>query len=273
VAEEPDRLRRALAAELGYLRQRSGLSGRALARELRVSQPTVHRIETGVTVPNLPTVRAWLDVTEAPTERRDPILAMAEALAARTVRWSELLSERPHLQDAVAEREAESVLVRNFQPTVIAGLLQTPAYARALMPLVDPSGKLDHEATVAARIERQRVLYEPGKRFEFLISESALRWSPGEGVMAGQRDRLTQLTELSTVEIAVLPFTAQVAAPWHNFVIFTRADDSRYVTTELIHGTQRIEAEADVTLYAALWERLWAAALRGPDATTFIREQ
>jgi hypothetical protein len=40
-----------------------------------------------------------------------------------------------------------------------------------------------------------------------------------EVVVTGQLDRLMQLAELPTVDIAVLPVGARVATPWHNFVI------------------------------------------------------
>ncbi|MCA1672296.1 MAG: DUF5753 domain-containing protein, partial [Actinobacteria bacterium] len=48
---------------------------------------------------------------------------------------------------------------------------------------------------VAARMQRQQVLYRTGKRFHFLIAESALRTRlcPPE-VMIGQLDRLVALS-------------------------------------------------------------------------------
>ena len=44
---------------------------------------------------------------------------------------------------------------------------------------------------MATRLARQRYLYEPGKRFEFLLTEAVLRFliTPPD-VMRGQLDRL-----------------------------------------------------------------------------------
>lgn len=254
------------------LRSLAGVSGRDLAKQVGVSQPTVVRIERAENAPSMPIVLAWLDATGAPAEAHERVIALTEAIHLQTVRWPTLLAGRNQLQDEVRERELESVLVQNFQPTVIAGLLQTTAYTRALLPLTDITGRLDHEATLAGRHQRQQVLYEPGRRFQFLIAESVLSWAPGEDVLAGQLDRLLQLSDLPAVDIAVLPTAARVATPWHNFVIHHVADsDASYVTTELIHGTQRLSDLGEVEMYRDLWDRLWAASSTAENAREIIR--
>jgi len=267
---EPSRLHRQLAAELAHLRSLSGLSGRGMAERAGTSQPTVVRIERAEAVPSMPVVRAWLDATAADPEVRDRVLALTDAIHVQTVRWPTLLTGRDHTQDEVQQREQESVLVRNFQPTVIAGLLQTPAYTRAILPLTSIDG-LDHEATVAARLRRQQVLYDVGRRFQFIVTEPVLRWEPADGVMAGQLDRIAQLADLPSVDLAVLPETARVATPWSNFVMHKTADGAVYVTTELTHGTQRIVAASEVERYEDLWTRLWSASATGDEAVRLIR--
>ncbi len=90
---------------------------------------------------------------------------------------------------------AAARLIRNFQPTVIPGLLQTAEYTRSVLAL----GKTtDRAAALAARLERQQVLHEPGRRFEFVISEQVLRWAPGPLAQAGQIDRLLSLMTLES---------------------------------------------------------------------------
>lgn len=49
--------------------------------------------------------------------------------------------------------------VRNFQPTAIPGLLQTPEYAHRMIPLAGIAGVIDHAAVAAARLERQQALF------------------------------------------------------------------------------------------------------------------
>ncbi|MCO1595506.1 DUF5753 domain-containing protein [Micromonospora sp. RHAY321] len=76
----------------------------------------------------------------------------------------------------------------------VPGLLQTPDYARRILTEMVELHNLDIadvDAAVSTRMQRQHLLYDAGKRFEFLLAEPVLRWllaSPD--VMAGQLDRL-----------------------------------------------------------------------------------
>ena len=73
------------------------------------------------------------------------------------------------------------------------GLLQTPEYARyRLSESLEEIGAADDvDEAVGARMQRQQVLYRPGKRFNFVITEAVLRYRlcPPEA-LAGQLDRL-----------------------------------------------------------------------------------
>jgi hypothetical protein len=238
----------------------------------RISRPTVFRVEAAESIPSMPVVRGWLSATEADAETRARVLALTDAVHTETVRWSELLAERGHThQEEVGERERESVLVRNFQPTVIPGLLQTADYTRALIPLTGLTRWMDPAEVAAARQRRQEILLESGRRFRFLIAQHVLRWSPGEGLLPAQLEHIEQAMGWSSVEVAVLPDSARVATSWHNFVLHDRRDGSVYVTTELIHGTQRLADDADVSVYLKLWDRLWSASVTGEEALELIR--
>ncbi len=74
-------------------------------------------------------------------------------------------------------------------------------------------------------MRRQEILYDPGRRFRFIMSEAALRYrlAPPE-VMCGQLDRLLAVTALPNVEFGVLPFTAPLpSAPINGFWIYDRS--------------------------------------------------
>ncbi|KJY41059.1 XRE family transcriptional regulator, partial [Streptomyces sp. NRRL S-444] len=66
-----------------------------------------------------------------------------------------LRSQLPHWFQAYAELEARASYISTFQAQLVYGLLQTEAYARAVLG-VRTEGDLD--AKVAARMERQRIL-------------------------------------------------------------------------------------------------------------------
>lgn len=265
--------RRTLAGELRAARSMAGISGRAMAKQLGLTQGTVWRIDNGETLPKRMHVEAWLMACGVDVETRDRVLNLLGVAHREAPSWSRRLADASHLQAQAAERERGSRLVRNFQPTLLPGLLQTPDYANAAMSLADLTGDVDLPRALAARLERQAILHEEGRRFEFVIAESAVRWAPKPGVLAGQLDRLLVLAGLASVDLAILPATAASGAvPWHNFVLHVPTDDrSPYVTIELSHEQVQVRDGADVGIYQVLWERLHDAAATGGAAVDVIR--
>lgn len=263
--------RERLRLELARLRTQSGIGGRAMGRAIGASQGTVSRIEQGVTLPSIPYVRRWLDAVEAAgvDVDRDRVLDLAEAAHAEIRGWAELLGDAGHAQDEAFDLEAHATRVRVFQPTVVPGLLQTPEYARAVFSI---GRTRDVSAAVARRIERQQRLYEPGRRFVFLIAEQVLRWPlGGEQVVAAQRDRIVSLSRLETVEVGVVPASSTSVAAWHNFILWECPGEPPRVTAELIDGEHDTSKDDAVAVYELVWQRLWDAAVVGDAAAELIR--
>jgi len=272
--------RERLRQELVRVRDLAGVSGRELARrlknarpELKASQGTISRIENGQVLPSLPVVRAWLELCQVDEPNSERIVDLAEAAHGETRPWKELLQEEQHLQGVARQRELAAVRVRNFQPTIVPGLLQTPEYAASLIPLADVTGGTEHEAAVAERLARQQVLYDDNRRFQFVMTEHVLRWAPGpRGLLTAQLDRIASLAGLDTVDVAVVPVETPALVPWHNFVIWESADRDPFVTTELVHGEQELHDPEQVALYEKLWDRMWSSAVVGEDAVGLVRK-
>ena len=139
-----------------------------------------------------------------------------------------------HVEPELAALAAGARQMRHFLPALITGLLQTPEYMRAAMDTpVEPAAG-DTTAAIALKLERQAILHDKSKDFEFLLTESALRWQLCEpSVMAVQLDRLVSPSRLPNIRIGVLPFGIQVGdGPYHTFVIY----DDHIVTIELFTG-------------------------------------
>lgn len=267
-----------LGAGLKALRTMAGLTQRDIARRIQKEQrhppqPRVHRIEIGEAIPSRDELNTWLGATNADEEARDRLETLLEAAHNPTHSWPGLLNGVNQLQDRARVREEGCRLTRNFQTNLIPGLLQTAEYARLLFERLRTPGA-DVAAQVAGRVARQRILYQEGRRFEFLVAEPALWWSPGPGVMPAQLDRLVSLSTLSTVELRVLPARREGAHEWHAFVYHEPADPEQppMVVGELLHGEFGALREDDVKRYLGLWDALWAEAASGDAAVEVIRQ-
>lgn len=272
----PDTSRRdRLRAELMQVRVRAGLSGRALGVDLKshgykeVKQATISRVERGETVPSVPMVRAWLSACGVEDDPGQRVVDLAEAAQAETRGWSELLGADGHAQREAAVMEQACTALRVFQPTVTPGLLQTPETARALFAI---GRTRDVEAAVAARVARQKILYESGRTFTFLIAENALRWPlGGPEVHAGQLDRIVTLSRLPTVEVAVVPQSVTVVAGWNNFQLWALPDEPTRATAEVFGGETDTSDGETLDWFETVWSRLWDVAVRGDEAVNLIR--
>jgi transcriptional regulator with XRE-family HTH domain len=268
----PRSRREQLGAELEHLRRLAGRSGRALAGVLSISQSTISRVESGKALLSRDEVDAWADATAADAATRDRLLALVDAALREEASWRGKLGEgRTHLQDEMRGREAGARIVRNFQPTVVPGLLQTPEYAHYVIPRADIENVMDRAAAAAARLERQQSLFNGERQFEFLIGEAALHW-PGSApeLLAAQLDRIVALAPLQAVTIAVLPLGEPVdAVPWNNFVIYE--GDEPFVSVELVHRPETVTDPHQVDLYRRIYAQMWRRAAAGPDAVALIQ--
>lgn len=172
------------------------------------------------------------------------------------------------------EFEASAKTILEFDPVLVPGLLQVPEYARRIFA----AGKPMHSATeiaaaVAGRMGRQLVLYEGTTRFEFVITEAALRWWVGPpNVMLAQLDRVTAFAGLETVTIGVIPLDTE-ADIWHEhgFAIFDdRHDDDPAVTIETRTSQVTTIDRVEVAFYREAFARLREASLHGSEADELL---
>ena len=124
-------IRRArLGAELRQLRRREALTLEQVCDRLGwASTSKLSRIELGQSRPDLADVLDLLDVYEVPPPQRDALIVIARD-AATSRGWWKTLGEMGERQRTYAELEAGAATIVEYQPAVVPGLLQTPAYAR-----------------------------------------------------------------------------------------------------------------------------------------------
>lgn len=278
--------RQYLATELRRVRDLAGLSGRELAHRVGISQSKVSRIEAAMVVPSAPEVAAWADAVRASAETKQLLITLTESVFTEVETWRTALSGRAHMQDEVQQLEAHSRRVLSFQHSLVPGLLQTAEYARRVFTLFQPPyAENDLAAALAARLDRQLVLFDEGKEFSFLITEAALRWRPGPArMLRRQFDRIATLSTLSNVSVGIIPQTVQAVTSFvHGYTLFeaqddnpgaarsTRGDDSDgVVMLEAIHANVIINDRDSIALYRSRWSLISQMAIFDDEARGFL---
>ncbi len=153
--------------------------------------------------------------------------------------------------------------VRAFESTFIPGLLQTAEYARArfAQSITVFNVPNDINDAVRTRVQRQAILYQPDKRFHFVLTEAALRYRLcPPAVMLGQLDRLISFSQLPNVRLGIIGFrTAYVVAPAHGFWLL----DGDRVMVETFSAELNLAQPQEIELYSKVFDQLAAVASYG----------
>jgi transcriptional regulator with XRE-family HTH domain len=255
---------------LRRLREDAGLSGKQLAERLGWPASKVSRLENGRQTASVADIEAWTAALDVPASVRAELVEDLRSLRVEYASWRrQLRSGFAPRQRAGRMLEDGTETLRVLQTALVPGLLQTADYARAVFRgLAELQGQRDIEAAVREQLRRQELLYEPGRRFQFLLTEAALRarLAPAPAHRA-QLDRLLVLAGLETVELAVLASeTPLIKATTHSFEIF----DDRIVLVETITAELAIREAEDVAFYTRLFEVYWGIAKRRAEASALI---
>lgn len=215
--------RRRLAFELRRLRTGADKTIEQVARHLECSPGKISRIETGIVGAQIRDVRDLLDVYGLHGEERDRLLNLARD-ARRRAWWHDYAGVLPPESARFFGLEDGAATIDHLAGSaVLPGLLQTEAYARALIGSAN-----DDPAAIALRIElrrrRQPLLTRPkAPAITAVIHEAALVALMGSAAtMASQLRRLVEVAALPNVTIRVLPLaTGAHPAAGTSFSIFS----------------------------------------------------
>lgn len=262
--------RDALGKRLRELRLATIMSGRQLAESLSWPPSKVSKLENGRQTPTDDDIREWTRATGSEDET-EALLASLHTLEVQHAEWQRQLRTglKPHQQE-IADLDARTQLFRAFESTFIPGLLQTAEYARARFAQSITVFKVrnDINEAVAARVQRQEILYQLDKQFHFVLTEAALRYrlSPPE-VMLGQLDRLVSFSALPNVKLGIIGFeTAYVVAPAHGFWLL----DNDRVMVETFSAELNLAQPQELALYSGIFDSLAAIASHGRAARAII---
>lgn len=171
----------------------------------------------------------------------------------------------------VLPRYERTGLFRIYEHNVIPGLLQTADYAAAMLSFwidfLDTPNDLD--AAVAARMDRQRVIYDRDKTFMIVLEEQALRtWFGDAETQARQLERLLTTMSLPTISLGIIPMMVErTAVGSTGFWIF----DNSLVALETPTASIEVTRPQEISLYARMFDHLRTATVSGQDARAVIR--
>lgn len=262
-----------LAARLRELRERADISTTRLGSTLGWSQSKVSKIENGRTKPAVADVHAWLDAVDAPADLRAELVDMAESIQVASVIWNRTLpGGRAGHQRSIAKLREGATRVRLFQNTVVPGLLQTADYARRVLTLGDVFGLGDTARAAATRIDRQTILYEDHRRFEFIITEAALRFRLGPPtVLAAQYDKLLSTSTLPSVSLAIIPADRLASTVYaHPFTIYDLPDGGTVVTIETYTRELTLTDPEEARFYQRVYDALHTDAVHGDELRALL---
>jgi transcriptional regulator with XRE-family HTH domain len=266
-SERRERMR-ALGARLRELRAEAGLTGAVLAQRAGVGQPTVSKVETGRMVPSVDVLDRLSRALGLDDSTAREVRELLHAVMAAPGVDQQADDATPNAGSTVDDEVRSAQLVRSFQCVVLPALLQTAEYARHVFASVPNSAPDAVGRAVAARIERQSVLYEPGRESVFVLTEAVLRTWPGTpALMLAQLDRLLAVESLDTVRLGVIPWRRRVPVlPRHGFTLC----DQRALVVETF-DRERVSADsAELASYEETFARFEEAAIFGDEVRELL---
>ncbi|GAA3868642.1 helix-turn-helix transcriptional regulator [Streptomyces lacrimifluminis] len=235
------------------------------------SRSKISRMEDGITTAKPAEVLLLLDRYGVTDETEREHLVWLAKNSGHRGWWLEHAAHlRPDYLDHIA-LEDDATYIREWQPVLFPGLLQTPAYAEAVItmgPNVVAPERVVH--LVKAREGRQAKIREGGAAYTAILWESVIT-QPLVNVEV-HREQLSSLLEAGkrqNVTVQVLPLTSGVLAgstsAFSSFS-FDSEPTVEAVTLDNLRGTSVLESAEDLAAYANAFDLLRSAAL-APDAT------
>jgi transcriptional regulator with XRE-family HTH domain len=169
----------ALGGRLRDLRKDAGLTGRQLALLAGWHSSKVSKVEYGKQTPSADDIRMWCRHCAVPDQIND-LIGTVRDIESTYVEWRRRLhTGTKRRQEKLIRLETETQFMRWYEPVLVPGILHTAEYAEAVLRRVIDFYLIpdDVAAGVAARMERQQILYQGHHRFHFIVTEQALHTS------------------------------------------------------------------------------------------------
>jgi transcriptional regulator with XRE-family HTH domain len=252
--------RMVVGAQLRRLRETNGVTREDAGYAIRASESKISRMELGRVsfkerdVADLLTLYGVVDDAE-----RAALLALANDanLPGWWHSYSDLL---PAWLQQYLDLEAGARLIRTYEVQFVPGLLQTEAYARAVIEL----GYIDDaeiDRRVGLRMARKRLLDQPDSPLLWAVLDEAVLRRPigGREVMLEQLEALAEAGTRPNIRLQIIPFdTGGHPAAGGAFAMlrFPEPELPDVVYVEHLTGALYLDKPEDVDRYVVAMDQL-----------------
>lgn len=248
------------------LRVAAGKSRKDVAdAKLGMSEPTLHRIETGKTPVTVANVRALCWLYGADASATDVLAELA--LGTSEEQWWDASSALPDWFKLYVGLEASANRIFAYDGELIPGEWQIEPYARAVVTTMAAIDEESVNQRVKLRMQRQKTLLSrrPGPQMVTILGQGALtRPVGGEKVRKEQIDHLREMARRRNVDIRVLPWSAGVHAAMSGPFRITEFDDPEdpdvvYLESHL--GAVYLEESDEIAEYRRVFSLITEASV------------
>jgi transcriptional regulator with XRE-family HTH domain len=269
---------RRLGRELRKLRDTKSWTMDDAAKQIGCSVSRISRIESGEIKPRPGDVMELLMAYEVPLEGEPGKSLLTLTRELRQSGWWQRLDALSGRYATFIAYETEALELRNFEPTLVPGLLQTPEYARAVNSVGRETDAEAIEQRVRARLTRQEVLTRKPSplRLHAILSEATLLFEVGgPEVLRAQLEHIGNLAGRPNITVQVLRFAAGATlADRGGFAILSfERDEPPLGYVETPAGELFLESPREIGRLTAVFDHLKTLAMSPAESVKFIREQ
>jgi hypothetical protein len=274
----PTALRIMLGGQLRRMREAAKISRADAGWQIRASESKVSRMELGRVGFKERDVSDLLELYGL-TDEIERVRLMELARAANNPGWwSRYGDVMPNWFANYVGLEVAAKLIRTYEVLFVPGLLQTEAYARAVVQLGKsylPPAEI--EQRVALRVTRQQILTRANPaRLWVVIDESVLRRPiGGRDAMCEQIEQLLKVSQQPNVTLQVMPFSSvgyPGAGGAFTIMRFPEGDLPDVVYIEHAASALFLDKLEDLDEYAAIMEALTIAAAPVSDTPRILQD-
>ncbi|WP_210584929.1 helix-turn-helix transcriptional regulator [Streptomyces sp. GESEQ-35] len=256
-----------LGRRLQELREAAGLKREEAAQVLRVAPATVRRMEMAEVALKIPYVQLLLGAYGVTEDEASAFVSLAEE-ANQPGWWQRFHDVLPDWFSLYVSLEGAAGIIRSYEPHFVPGLLQTEAYARAVLEagVIGQTDPRTIERHVSLRMARQQLLERANRPHLWVImDETVLRRpvSDDGAVMREQFDKLLEFAERDRITLQVAEFQAGPhPGTYAPFTLFRFAEPELpdMVFTEYLTGALYLDSRTEVSTHLEVLDHMTARA-------------